>query len=104
MSSLTQLDFASLLTLYRSWAEKLIDPNAFDCGGDPTCISANVPLLQNIRTGPIDPDTPQSAYTRTASDGSTQNLVVRVQIVLALFPLTFVVLRRIQYRWSILLP
>ncbi|KAF1345239.1 beta-glucan synthesis-associated [Delphinella strobiligena] len=33
------------------------------------------PLLQNLRTGLIDPDTPKSAYTRTALDGSEYKLV-----------------------------
>ena len=33
------------------------------------------PLLQNIRTGLIDPSTPQSAMTRTAIDGSELQLV-----------------------------
>lgn len=34
------------------------------------------PLLENVRTGLIDPDTPQSAKTRTSTfDGSTLNLV-----------------------------
>jgi hypothetical protein len=33
------------------------------------------PLLQNIRTGLIDPDTPQDAMTRTDINGDTLNLV-----------------------------
>lgn len=33
------------------------------------------PLLQNLRTGLIDLDTPESAYTRTALDGSEYKLV-----------------------------
>ncbi|KAI9834877.1 MAG: hypothetical protein M1819_002785 [Sarea resinae] len=46
------------------------------CNGDPNCLDVGpVPLLQNLRTGLIDPDTPKSAQTRKASDGSTMNLV-----------------------------
>jgi beta-glucanase (GH16 family) len=35
----------------------------------------NEPLLTNLRRGLIDPDTPQSAMTRTSADGSKQVLV-----------------------------
>ena len=38
-------------------------------------INRTWPLLHNIRTGLVDPDTPQSAYTRTALDGSEYKLV-----------------------------
>ncbi|KAI9781853.1 MAG: hypothetical protein M1839_005645 [Geoglossum umbratile] len=34
-----------------------------------------VPLLKNIRKGPIDPDTPKSAMSKKSADGSTLNLV-----------------------------
>lgn len=33
------------------------------------------PLLQNVRTGLIDPDTPQNAMTKTGINGETFNLV-----------------------------
>lgn len=33
------------------------------------------PLLTNLRSGLIDPDTPDSAMTRTSADGSKQVLV-----------------------------
>lgn len=39
------------------------------------CISDRVPLLANLRTGLIDPDTPQSAMQRTGDNGKTQYLV-----------------------------
>ena len=46
------------------------------CKDNPACItSAKIPLLQNIRTSLIDPDTPSSAMTKTTHDGSTWNLV-----------------------------
>lgn len=35
-----------------------------------------VPLLKNIRTGLIDPDTPSSAMTKVSADGKMLNLVV----------------------------
>lgn len=37
--------------------------------------SRSWPLLKNIRTGLIDPDTPRSAYTREALDGNEYKLV-----------------------------
>ena len=47
------------------------------CSTDANCINVGkVPLLQNIRTTLVDPDTPKSALTKKASDGSTLNLVV----------------------------
>ena len=54
--------------------EKSDDP----CLSIANCIPGikNVPLLQNMRRGMIDPDTPDSAKTKTAVDGSTLNLVV----------------------------
>ena len=35
----------------------------------------NEPLLKNLRTGLIDPDTPESAMSRTSYDGTKQVLV-----------------------------
>ena len=45
------------------------------CEADPDCIRADLPLLQNVRTGPVDPDTPASAMLRTDIHGNTQTLV-----------------------------
>lgn len=39
------------------------------------CISSNAPLLKNLRTGLIDPDTPSSAKSRTGANGNQQSLV-----------------------------
>jgi beta-glucanase (GH16 family) len=39
------------------------------------CLSDKLPLLQNVRTGPIDPDTPESAQTKTDKDGTKLKLV-----------------------------
>lgn len=51
------------------------------CKTDPDCINGgHQPLLKNIRTGLIDPDTPKSALTKKGADGSTLKLVVRLII------------------------
>ena len=41
------------------------------------CIAGKekTPLLQNVRTGLIDPDTPKDVMTRTSSQGQKQVLV-----------------------------
>lgn len=60
----------------RTFVEKAINPAGSNaCSLDPNCISGHVPLLKNIRTGLIDPDTPASAKTRTDANGNTQTLV-----------------------------
>ncbi|KAL2046801.1 hypothetical protein N7G274_000819 [Stereocaulon virgatum] len=47
-----------------------------DCASDPNCLDVGkIPLFKNIRTSLIDPDTPKSAMTKKAPDGSTLNLV-----------------------------
>lgn len=48
---------------------------AGSCNSDPMCISADLPLLQNIRSTMIDPDTPKSAMSKKTADGSTWKLV-----------------------------
>ena len=46
------------------------------CKDNPLCINnGKVELLKNIRTGLIDPDTPDSAKSMTSYDGKTLNLV-----------------------------
>jgi beta-glucan synthesis-associated protein KRE6 len=43
------------------------------CHGEANCLNhGDLPLLKNIRQGLIDPDTPSSAKTKTAADGTTQ--------------------------------
>jgi hypothetical protein len=50
---------------------------AQQCAKDPMCINVDkIPLLTNVRTGLIDPDTPKSAYTKKSHQGQTLNLVV----------------------------
>lgn len=47
------------------------------CRTNPNCINVGkIPLLKNIRTGLIDPDTPSSAMTKKSVDGTTLKLVV----------------------------
>lgn len=47
------------------------------CSANPMCIDVGpVPLLKNIRAGLIDPDTPESAMSRKARDGTKQVLMV----------------------------
>lgn len=44
------------------------------------CLGAgNVPLLKNIRTALIDPDTPDSAKTITSANGKQWQLVVSLE-------------------------
>ncbi|OBT94110.1 hypothetical protein VE01_06986 [Pseudogymnoascus verrucosus] len=45
------------------------------CEADPDCLSDSVPLLKNMRTGLIDPDTPESVKTKTSKDGTKLELV-----------------------------
>lgn len=52
-------------------------PERTPCTDNPLCIEGkeNEPLLKNLRTGLIDPDTPEKYHTRTSADGSKQVLV-----------------------------
>jgi len=46
------------------------------CKNNPNCLNVGkVPLLQNVRSGMIDPDTPKSAYTKKDYHGNTWKLV-----------------------------
>lgn len=45
--------------------------------GDTLCLDVgDRPILSNLRTGLIDPDTPESVMTKKAADGKDWNLVV----------------------------
>lgn len=47
------------------------------CETDPMCLnSEDIPLLENVRTGLIDPDTPDSAMKITSAEGKEWELVV----------------------------
>ncbi|KAJ9651911.1 beta-glucan synthesis-associated protein [Neophaeococcomyces mojaviensis] len=46
------------------------------CRNNPNCLNVGkVPLLQNVRSGLIDPDTPKSAYTKKDHHGNEWKLV-----------------------------
>ena len=62
--------------MYRSGIRKVIDPTLGACKKNPNCLSDSLPLLQNVRRGLIDPDTPQSAMWKTDAKGKKLKLVV----------------------------
>lgn len=65
-----------LMRIDRTFVQKYTEPPD-PCKTDPDCIKGgHQPLLKNIRTGLIDPDTPKSALTKKGADGSTLKLVV----------------------------
>lgn len=55
--------------------KRAIDPVGNACSSNPNCIKQGVPLLKNVRTGLIDPDTPSNVKSRTGENGKTQTLV-----------------------------
>jgi hypothetical protein len=66
-------------TIGRTFIDRAVYPAGYNsCLEDPDCIRDNVPLLKNVRSTLVDPDTPKSAYTRTSQTGTIQNLVVCV--------------------------
>lgn len=49
--------------------------------GDTLCLDVGErPILSNIRTGLIDPDTPESVMTKKAADGKDWKLVVSLRL------------------------
>ena len=65
-----------MLTASRTFVRTYTDPPD-PCKSDTNCVGdGKAPLLKNVRTSLIDPDTPKSAHTKTAADGSTWNLAV----------------------------
>ncbi|KAK6002385.1 hypothetical protein QM012_002023 [Aureobasidium pullulans] len=58
-----------------TFAVKYNEPKVNTCDSDPMCIRSDVPLLQNVRHGLIDPATPSSVMTRKSVNGKTLNLV-----------------------------
>ncbi|KAF2636425.1 beta-glucan synthesis-associated protein SKN1 [Massarina eburnea CBS 473.64] len=65
------------LTLRRTFVDRMTAKERTPCTDNPLCIAGheNEPLLKNVRTGLIDPDTPKSAMTRKSHNGKTQKLV-----------------------------
>jgi hypothetical protein len=65
----------------RSWVEGILKPTHPCKDGDFLCLDVGeVPLLENIRRGLIDPDTPEEAMTKKNADGKEWQLVVSVRI------------------------
>lgn len=66
--------------LTSTFVQKFAPPDP--CAGNDDCIKGvgKVPLLKNMRTKLIDPDTPDSAKSVTSTDGKTLNLVVCVHL------------------------
>ncbi|EEP81435.1 beta-glucan synthesis-associated protein SKN1 [Uncinocarpus reesii 1704] len=60
-----------------TFARKLFEPTSPQgCEGNPMCLDVGkVPLLKNIRTSLIDPDTPTSARSIKSADGKKWELV-----------------------------
>lgn len=60
----------------RTFVQQYTDPPD-SCKNNPDCINGGAqPLLNNIRRGLIDPDTPKSAMTKKGADGRDLKLVV----------------------------
>jgi beta-glucanase (GH16 family) len=66
-----------VLTRLSTFVEDLTKPEKGPCTNNPLCIAGkqNEPLLNNIRRGLIDPDTPKEFMTRTSYNGEKQVLV-----------------------------
>lgn len=66
-----------MLTCPSTFVERVTTPERGPCTNNPLCIEGkqNEPLLNNIRRGLIDPDTPKDAYERTSYNGEKQVLV-----------------------------
>ncbi|KAI9817058.1 MAG: hypothetical protein M1832_004776 [Thelocarpon impressellum] len=59
-----------------NFVQKVVDPAGGACRANPDCIDVGpLPLMKNIRRTLVDPDTPASAKTKTAADGSKLTLV-----------------------------
>ncbi|USP80931.1 glycoside hydrolase family 16 protein [Curvularia clavata] len=60
-----------------TFVDQVTKPEKTPCTDNPLCIQGKQtePLLQNIRTGLIDPDTPKDAMTRIGANGEKQVLV-----------------------------
>ncbi|KAF1835757.1 beta-glucan synthesis-associated [Decorospora gaudefroyi] len=60
-----------------TFVENVTAPEKGPCTNNPLCIAGkqNEPLLKGIRSGLIDPDTPEDVKTRTSYDGTKQVLV-----------------------------
>lgn len=62
----------------RTWVQGIFKANQPPCNPeDYSCLNVgDRPLLENLRHGLIDPDTPKEAMTKTSLDGKELKLVV----------------------------
>ena len=72
-SGLVGLQFSILTTHSRTFIQKA-QVNHDPCLTNSNCIKGvgKIPLMQNVRQGLIDPDTPDDAKTKIAADGKTK--------------------------------
>jgi beta-glucanase (GH16 family) len=63
-----------VLTAARTFVQSKLYPGGDTCERNPDCISDQVPYLKNVRSGLIDPDTPESAKQRKGDHGKTMRL------------------------------
>jgi hypothetical protein len=75
------LPFFAFLTLHRTFVKEVLPSTVSACSTNALCLSDKVALLQNQRVGLVDPDTPDSAKTKTAADGTKMNLVLSVAML-----------------------
>jgi hypothetical protein len=67
--------------LDRTFVQKNVTPEAPDCPFGDLCLDVGPrELLRNYRRSLIDPDTLESAMSRTSADGKPMKLVVSVGI------------------------
>ncbi|GME31982.1 glycoside hydrolase family 16 protein [Neofusicoccum parvum] len=59
-----------------TFAQKLIDPTGGACAKDPNCVDVHQDLLKNVRTGLIDPDTPDSVKSRKSYYSGKKQVLV----------------------------
>lgn len=66
----------------RTFVKGLVKPKPSPCRGDPLCLDVGSrSLLKNIRTGLIDPDTPEDAKKKKSADGKEWKLVVSLSVM-----------------------
>ncbi|KAJ5223784.1 hypothetical protein N7468_008326 [Penicillium chermesinum] len=64
------------LALLTTWVEGMLKPGSTCPGGEGQCLDVGPrPLLNNIRKGLIDPDTPKDAYLKKNANGEEWKLV-----------------------------
>lgn len=76
-SGIGDCDMTDLGCSYSTWVQGILKPAHPCLLGDGMCLDVGPrPLLDNIRHGLIDPDTPKDAYYKKDADGTELKLVV----------------------------